>query len=906
MTRFSLVKYNALFFALVALPLVMLWRVIDQTADLQERLQDPVVIVALILAVSGVTWFFRIVQGAIEARLSSISKANRGLQEQRAALLRLATSKVLYSGDIDLAVRELTEIVASTLGVERTGVWLFNADMSKITCVCLYERSKQRHSSGREISASIAPRYFNAIRNHRVIVADDVLSNPLTNEFAFLSELGITSMLDAPIYVSGSLFGILCHEHVGPQRRWTVEEQNFAVSVADIVAMAFEVHERRKVEGELRRKSRAIEASLEGIAIIERDERFSFVNQAFARMFGYPDPFELVGCSWKQLYDQYQLKKLERHVFVSLRRAGNLQTEAVGTRTDGTLFSHEMSLTPLGDGGLVCVVRDISQRKEAELHLIENRRFLRKVIDTDPNFIFVKDRQGRFTLVNQAVADVYGAHVEDLIGRTDADFNPQSEEVAHFQTDDQFVIQSGKELKVSEEIITDVNGNTRILQTVKRPLRIPRTNEVHVLGVSTDITELKRLQNQLLQSQKMEALGQLAGGVAHDFNNMMTGILGYTALLKIECSDNPAVSRSADMIEKAATRAAELTQKLLGFARKGKHQNVPVDLHSVIKETVAIIARTVEKNIVIETDLKAENPYVMGDPVQVQQIILNLAINARDAMQVAAGGSNGGTLTLETSNGEESGSRNGASGDCSEKSALVVTVRDTGCGIPPQIKDKIFEPFFTTKSEGRGSGMGLAMVYGIVTNHGGLIEVQSVPNKGTTFSITLPVCAAPLPLTEQVEREITPLPDARNHTILVVDDHEVARQATCEMLQSLGYTVYTAIDGVDALEVFKKHVSEIDLVIIDLVMPRMGAKECLKLLRVAKPYVRVILSTGYVKNTSVEEILNDGSIGFLQKPYQFETLAKTVAQALNSQLSGAQLPVVLPSAAETARVGGDA
>jgi PAS domain S-box-containing protein len=856
---------------LCALSIVALAVLLIMIEDGLSSLSDPGMVVAFVCAVLSAAVIPLLVRHhlrrLLDERTRSIRADKDRLERQRQAILNLANSQILDRADLQVMYREITRVAAQTLRVERVSIWSIVDGGTQIRCECQYEATSDRFSSGELISQSEYPHYFEAIRHSRVLVADNVATNPFTKDFEHLQRAGVTSMLDAPIHVNGAVKGIVCHEHVGPRRDWAIDEQNFSSSIADMVALAVEVFERRKVEDELRRKSRAIEASMEGIAIIEADETFSFVNPALAHIFGYAGPHELEGKDWRVLYDSSQLRKLERHVRVSFSRAGNLHCEAVGLRKDNTSFAQELSLTAIGDGSLVCIVRDISQRKEAEYQLVESRRFLRQVIDTVPNFIFVKDREGRFVLVNQAVADAYGTSVEKLLGKTDADFNPNAKEVERFRRDDLAVIISGKRAVIQEEFITDHAGRERVLHTVKLPLEVPGSSGMHVLGVSTDITQQRILHDQLLQSQKMEALGQLAGGIAHDFNNLMTGVLGYTTLIKLDSGDRPEVYRSADVIEHAATRAAELTQKLLGFARRGKHQNTPVDIHAVVNETLAIITRTIAPTIALHTELDAEDHYVSGDPVQLQQMVLNLTINARDAIAQNGGV---GTLTIRTKNASE------ASED--SRSMIRIDVSDSGCGVPEHLRSKIFEPFFSTKEEANGTGLGLAMVYGIVCNHGGHIDLVSEVNVGTTFTILLPTTV--VSLMQRVQASTT-LPAKGKGTILVVDDHDVVRSATSDMLQSLGYTVLTAGDGAEALEVCRAHAMELDLVILDVVMPRMGAEECLRELEKLRPDLPVIISTGYTSRVALGSLLDSVSVaGFISKPFQLGRLSAVILDAL--------------------------
>ncbi len=520
---------------------------------------------------------------------------------------------------------------------------------------------------------------------------------------------------------------------------------------------------------------------------------------------------------------------------------------------------------------------DITDRVHSEERLKHSQQFLRNVIDANPNLIFIKDAEGRFKLANQSLAQVYGTTVEGLIGKTDSDFNKDVGEVEAYRKDDLEVIHFQKELIVPEESVTDADGVTHWFKTFKKPFKTV-DNKIHVLGVATDITDLKQLQEQLLQSQKMEAIGQLAGGIAHDFNNLLTGILGYTDILVMSSAGNPQINKAADSIAKAATQGGQLTQKLLGFARKGKHQHVPVDLHAVISEVLEILQRTLEKHILINTEYTADNPFIKGDPSQVQQIILNLAINARDAMTKEFGGSDGGTLSIITRSVQVDADSEHHQRGLIPGTYIEVSVSDTGCGINPAIMSKIFEPFFTTKEISRGTGMGLAMVYGIVKNHGGTIHVQSTVDQGSQFRIWLPT---------SLEKETHIRAGQLNQTseigrgnILLVDDHSMIRDVTAQMLANLGYQVVTAEDGVQALHYYSANRENIDLVIMDMIMPRMGARECFRKFKEINPGVRVILSTGYVNNNRVQEVLNEGMIGFVQKPYQLHELSKVVVDAL--------------------------
>jgi two-component system, cell cycle sensor histidine kinase and response regulator CckA len=821
-------------------------------------------------------------RGSFGRGLDAVIEESKELERLSTALLRLSSSKVLFSGNTQESIQEILHLAAITLDIERVSLWRLTEDFTETRCLKLYQKSTGQYPAAAQVSIKTPSRCLEILKSNRVFSSENVLNDPLTAEIQeMLHGRQITSLMVSAIYLNGQLFGFLAFAHIEAAHSFRPSEKGFASSLADMMATVFEVANRKKIEGELERKSQAIEASIDGIAIIDSDGRFSFVNKALAEMYGYHSPELLLGKSWRSLYDPKDLILFDRYILGNFKRSGNLQIEAIGQRPNGSCFPQELSLTALKDGSLICVVRNITTRKEAEQRLIENQRLLRTVIDSDPNFIFVKDEGGRFTLVNKAVADAYGSTPEKLLGKTDADFNAQNDEVVHFRSDDSYVLRSGKPLLIPEEQITDAQGGLRWLQTVKLPLRVPGSSSIHLLGVSTDITERKQLQDQLLHTQKMDALGQLAGGIAHDFNNMMTGILGYTTLLKMSSAESPDVYRSADLIEQAASRAADMTQKLLGFARKGKHQNVRTNLHQTIKETVDLLARTFETHIQLELDLQAGNPFVMGDPTQLQQVLLNLAINGRDSMNPEYGGVQGGTLRIASRTvGNDLLIESGQPGQ-SPTTCLEITVSDTGCGIAEEHFDKIFEPFFTTKKEGRGSGMGLAMVYGIVRNHSGSVQVDSRVGHGSSFKVKLP--NASVPLSAAVEHAVE-LPTTGKGTILLVDDHQIVREVTVEMLITLGYKVETAADGREAVDYYCIHSREIDLVVLDLVMPRMGAKECLEKLKETNPDVRVVLCTGYGNNNAVQELLAQGVSGFVLKPYRLADLSKVIAQALNHKV----------------------
>lgn len=822
----------------------------------------------------------RRMQRNITRKTQRFMEERHRLHAQQQTLLKLATSDLRHSGAFMPALQETLEAAASTLQIERAAFWKLE-NGTKLNCISLYERKTQHHHSGECISAHERPGLFQSIKDKRVIVVHELSKSPFADEASDLVELGISSIIIAPVRLRGDLCGLLCLAHFGPARHWTIDEQHFAGSLGDMIALCLEAHERGLIQQALEKKESELEqmalfASLCPAPIL----RFNVAGVVIA---ANPAATDLM---------QIELSNQEvspPHITELIPGVEELDiatciSSAAEVRTVGKIGERSYHFLIRGIPDLLCghiYGIDITDLKRTQQRLIESKRFLRQVIDLSPNLIHVKDAEGRFTMANQATAAFYGTNVHDILWKTDKDFLTNSEEISLMSALSAEVLAQNREMSCQEETISDATQTSHTLHTVRRPLRIHGDGDLQVLTVATDISELKRLQEELLHSQKMDAVGQLAGGIAHDFNNLLTGILGCTGLLKLHSEIHPEVAQATSTIETAAQRAGQLTQKMLGFARRGKHQNIPVDLHATIDETLLILRRTIENNIVINRQFEAENAHVLGDPTQLQQIVLNLAINARDAMSLDVMGSDGGELTISTKilTAEDAGLRDP---EHEYGRFLELAVSDTGCGMNQMVKAKAFDPFFTTKPPGKGTGMGLSMVYGIVKNHDGFIKIDSSEGSGTTVSMLFPLLDA---RSVQTVKSLPPRPISGRGRILVVDDHAIVRSITCKMLSSLGYSVASAADGVEAIEYVKTHPKQIDLIILDMIMPRMGARECFQELKQIAPDMRVMLSTGYVNNNAVQEILDQGMVGFLQKPYELTTLSEIVAKLLKEQLS---------------------
>jgi signal transduction histidine kinase/ActR/RegA family two-component response regulator len=395
---------------------------------------------------------------------------------------------------------------------------------------------------------------------------------------------------------------------------------------------------------------------------------------------------------------------------------------------------------------------------------------------------------------------------------------------------------------------------------------------VSYVGVKRDVTKEVSLQKQLLQAQKMEAIGTLAGGIAHDFNNLLQVTLGYSELLMSERAEDDPSYGDLHKIHQAAISGADLVKRLLTFSRKVEPKPVPMSLNQQVNHVEKMLSRTIPKMIDIRLELEPDTQRISADPALIEQVLMNLALNARDAMP------DGGILTIMTQNvtlDEQfcemyPGSKPGE--------YVLLSVSDTGHGMDNATIEHVFEPFYTTKELGRGTGLGLAMVYGIVKQHNGYIRCQSSLGIGTTFKIYLPVIPEETEL--ETPSEMTILPSG-TETILLVDDEEGVRDLGKRILERSGYTVLTAANGREGLDTYGERKREISLVILDLIMPEMGGKQCLNELLKIDPKVKILIASGYSADGEAEETLETNAQGFIAKPYNLKEVLHTVRRVLD-------------------------
>jgi PAS domain S-box-containing protein len=525
--------------------------------------------------------------------------------------------------------------------------------------------------------------------------------------------------------------------------------------------------------------------------------------------------------------------------------------------------------------------RDLAERSQ---RLSESERRYRMVADNVLDVIFTHDLCGNCTWISPSIEQQSGQRAESYLGRPVWTTCTPESAARYRDAMAALLAESGNHegtpsSMTLELLIVRSDGSLKTVEATLSLLHDPITGEQGFLGVGRDISERKQAETERValegafhQAQKLEAIGTLAGGIAHDFNNLLTGMLGHAELLKSNPASVQDVATSASVIETAALRARELTSQLLGYARKGHYQNVEVNLQEVLDETINLIQRTLGKHIRIKREYPPTPLYVRGDPGQLHQVLLNLAVNARDAMP------QGGTLHMRLRAMEFHAPLPLVHQEQLPPGRYCeIAVSDTGVGILPQHLSRIFDPFFTDKPKGQGTGLGLAMVYGVTRNHGGGVQVESTPGAGTTFTVYLPLTDAPQPTAAEKPQQ----PSAGHGHILLMDDEAQIRELSALLLDRLGYSVELAEDGVAGLERFRQRQRPFDLVIVDMNMPNMGGPECVKQLVQLDPAVRIVLATGFSQRDLGDLLCIPNVRGFLQKPFMLKELADLLEQCLD-------------------------
>ena len=625
-----------------------------------------------------------------------------------------------------------------------------------------------------------------------------------------------------------------------------------------------------------------------GISMLSPDLRFEYLNPKFTEIFGYTKEDLPDKETWfEKAYpdESYREKVIDTWRGDLVENAG---VEEIKPRVftvkckDGQDKIIHFRAVALQDGRQLLTYEDITEKAKMEKTLKENERkyinlyekskraeaLYRSLLDSSADAIITYDLEGKAQFVSPAFTHIFGWTFGEIEGGR-IPFMPESEREKTMAIIHDLV-EYGKPCHAFRTKRSTKDGRLLDVSISASRYDDHEGNPAGLLVILRDISDKKRLEAQLQHAQRMESIGTLAGGVAHDFNNLLMAVQGNASLILLnKDSDHPDYKKIKN-IEKQVQRGASLTKRLLGFARGGKYEVTPTNLNEIIRASTKMFART-KKELSINSKYQEKIWAVEADQGQIEQVLLNLFVNAWQAM------SGGGNLFVETEN-LVLNADDVRSLEIKPGRYVKISVSDTGVGIDASIRERIFDPFFTTREVGKGTGLGLASSYGIIRNHGGIIDVKSEKGKGSTFDIYLPAAKSKvIDQRSEVSEDIKP----GTETILLVDDEEIIIDVSPEMLTELGYEVLTAKSGEKALEQYRINKDKIDLVILDMIMPGMGGGETYDRLKQIDPEITVLLSSGYSIDGQATEILKRGCNGFIQKPFNIEILSKKIREILN-------------------------
>ncbi len=953
-----------------------------------------------------------------------------------AALMSLTRSGLGLSGDDKTDVRQVTETVASALGVERVSLWRFSGDRSAIVCHDLFEVSGSRHSSGTVLRADSIPAYFRAMAENEVISADDALSDASTKELTdnYLGPLGISSMLDVPVLVAGVLDGVLCCEHVGPARRWTDGERSFAISVANLVALMLTQCARAQSEARLRAifehepecvrivdlQGRVVDMNPAGLRMIEAEERRDVMGKPVTALIHPADRaafmalhdrvgrgetgqmrFRVIGLKgterWMEthstplreadgalsgvlsvtrdvteqtrtenvmlrvarsvslpigegfldeltrhmvevlsatggalaLFDPAQPGRLRTRTFVHEGRIiDNVSYEIAGTpceqvipgagrvfpREVRELFPHDGMLVEFGfegfvgaplldqDGAVIglasvfhrtpianpelalSALQIFAARAAAEIgrqtasrEWQVSQRQQRLILDSVGEGILGLDTEGRIVFENRVAQALLGWAEGEMIGRNSHalmhhhrdDGRPYPEEESPIHR----TLRDGAVRRIEDEGFFRKDASSFPVEYVCSPVRDGVGAITGAVLSFRDITERKRMEQHLLRSQRMESIGTLAGGIAHDLNNVLAPILLAIGLLKSGEQDEGRLT-ILSRIEGSAQRGADLIRQVLSFARgvEGKPATVKVEL--LARDIERIVHDTFPKNIAFELTAPPDLWLIHADPTQLHQVLMNLCVNARDAMP------KGGRLALSLANATVDEVYASLHPQAKPGRYVVIKVEDNGTGMQREIQDRIFEPFFTTKEIGKGTGLGLSTVLTIVRSQGGFITLYSEPGQGARFKVHLPAIFAPAETPPDTTAR-PGLPRGRGETVLLVDDEATIREVGKKILERFNYRVLLASDGAEAVALYTENRADIAVVLTDMAMPVMDGPATIAALRALDPTIKIVGSSGLTSHGELTRTEGLALDGFIPKPYAAEAMLTTLAEVLS-------------------------
>jgi PAS domain S-box-containing protein len=799
-----------------------------------------------------------------------------GAYAQKQAVIAELGRLALIGGELKDLFNEAASLVARTLGVEYCKVLELLPDGQALTLRAGIGWKKEYPVGQTTVSAGIKSQAGFTLLSNEPVVVEDLRTETRFSGPSLLNEHGVVSGMSVIIRGRKRPYGVL-GAHTAHLRRFATEEINFLLTVANVLAEAIG---RKGAEDELKiseaRFRGVVESNMLGILFGDDSGNITGANDALLDMLGYTrDDLAAGRISWTEMTPP-NYRKLDEKALEELATSGVCETfEKEFIRKDGSRVPILLGLARLEEDRQrrVGFVLDISDRKRAEESLKQSESQFRALFENTLDAVLIANDQGAYVDANPAACALLGVPYNEVIGRTINAFTEDNDPANASHMLEQLLkngTMSG-ELRLRRPDGTIVEVDFSVTANV-----LPGRH----LALLRDVTERRKLEEQLRLSQKLESVGMLAGGIAHDFNNLLTVITGYTDLTLRRLDKADPLARNIEEIKKAAERATTLTCQLLAFSRKQVLQPKILDLNSVIANVEKMLGRLIGEDMELHAKPDNRLGQVKADPGQIEQVILNLVVNARDAMP------KGGKITIETANVylDEAYARKHVAVQPGWYVMLAVT--DTGCGMTAEMQKNIFEPFFTTKEQGKGTGLGLSTVYGIVKQSGGNIWVYSEVGVGTTFKIYLPLVDEHVTAPDM--EAARPESIAGTETILLAEDEEMVRNLARESLRMHGYTVLEAANAGEALLICQQHEGPIHLLLTDVVMPKMSGKELAEQVVSLRPDMCVLYMSGYPNQAIMNHGILDKDFAFIGKPFTPDALVLKVAEVLRQNVSAKQ------------------